>query len=104
VQIEQDDVRGEPLEEGDGLSGIGGRMDLRAARVAEDRLGENLDLPTGYPGVPVAFRRRDAARELGREPPETRRKVIVDALATYFGPRVAQLRVLGLCARAYLHE
>jgi monoamine oxidase len=48
--------------------------------------------PSGTPGVLVAFCEGDAARELGREPPETRRKVIVDALAAFFGPRAAEPR------------
>jgi monoamine oxidase len=48
--------------------------------------------PDGNPGVLVAFVEGDHARELGRGSSDHRRKVILDCLAEYFGPRAAEPR------------
>jgi monoamine oxidase len=46
--------------------------------------------PDGSPGILLAFLEGDEARRLGREPREVRRRVVIDSLVRYFGPRAGK--------------
>jgi len=46
--------------------------------------------PDGSPGVLMGFAEADEARRLLRMTPDDRRRLVLDYLATYFGPRAAQ--------------
>jgi monoamine oxidase len=71
----------EPFWRADGLSGQA-TGDGTGSRVVFDN-----SPPDGSPGVLLAFIEGDEARRLGREPLEVRRRVVLDSLVRYFGPR-----------------
>jgi monoamine oxidase len=79
-------VYDEPFWREDGLSGQAGSTHLPASFTFDN------SPPEGSPGILVAFVEAEHARELGRAAPDHRRKVILDCLAEYFGPRAADPR------------
>jgi monoamine oxidase len=74
----------EPFWRADGLSGQA-TGDGAGSRVVFDN-----SPPDGSPGALLAFVEGDEARRLGREPLEIRRRVVLDSLVRYFGPRAAK--------------
>jgi monoamine oxidase len=76
-------VYDEPFWRAEGLSGQA-TGDGEGARVVFDN-----SPPDGAPGVLLGFVEGDEARRLGRVDLATRRQVVVDAMARYFGPRAA---------------
>jgi len=73
----------EPFWRADGLSGQA-TGDGDGSRVVFDN-----SPPGGSPGVLLAFVEGDQARRLGRVSAADRRRVVLDSLARYFGPRAA---------------
>jgi monoamine oxidase len=76
-------VYDEPFWRRDGLSGLAWSPDLPVSAVFDN------SPPQGSPGVLAAFLKGDNARFLGRDGPETRRKVVLDCLTDYHGPRAS---------------
>jgi monoamine oxidase len=84
--IKANAIYDEPFWRPEGLHGQAGSTHLPVAFTFDN------SPPDGSPGVLVAFVEGDHARELGRGSPDDRRKVILDCLAEYFGPRAADPR------------
>jgi monoamine oxidase len=76
----------EPFWRGEGLHGQAASTHLPVAFTFDN------SPPGGSPGVLVAFVEGDHARDLGRGSPGHSRRVILDCLAKYFGPRAADPR------------
>jgi monoamine oxidase len=74
----------EPFWRADGLSGQA-TGDGPGSRVVFDN-----SPPDGSPGILLAFVEGDEARQLGREPLEVRRRVVLESLVRYFGPRAGK--------------
>jgi monoamine oxidase len=76
-------VYSEPFWRSEGLSGQAA-SELGPVRVTYDN-----SPPDGSPGVLLGFLEGRHARELGRLPPDERRRAVVDCFARLFGPRAA---------------
>lgn len=71
----------EPFWRKDGLKGLGWSPE-RPVSIAVDN-----SPPDGSPGILAAFVKGDHARRLGRMEPDARRKLVLDCLVEYHGPR-----------------
>lgn len=74
----------EPFWRNDGLSGQA-TGDGEGSRVVFDNTP-----PDGSPGILLAFVEGDEARRLGRDSATVRRRVVLDSLGRYFGPRATR--------------
>lgn len=74
-------VYDEPFWRTDGLRGVAWSPDRPVSFVIDN------SPPDGEPGVLVGFVRGEDALRLGREEPEARKKIVIDCLADYHGPR-----------------
>jgi monoamine oxidase len=84
--IKANAVYDEPFWRDRGLSGQAASTHLAVAFTFDN------SPPEASAGVLVAFVEAEHARQLGRASQQTRRKVILDCLADYFGPRAADPR------------
>lgn len=76
-------VYDDPFWRREGLKGQGADPDALVEFTADNTPAE------GRPGVLVGFIEGNAARAYGREDPSERRKLVLESLAHYFGPRAA---------------